>query len=611
MREKSFTFCFLLLFATAALAAPASFLTKECEFRLGETAMIPLKLDAPAEEPTTSTLAISRPGFIEVLRQPEFLAGHSTGFARIRTLKPGSVEVTSGNSRMTIQVSPERPLSMVRQMRPRFTSPSEGSHVWGAIAIGAEMWVGAPGVDREITPKTTLHLPDGRTLKPVEAFPPVDGPFWRLVFHLDTTSLPPGECAITISATPPIEGASKTDLLTSEPHTLHILPPPTNGDIVASGECENTLDTPRAERMGLEPPGITMDPHASGHRAVALRRNRPAWVIQPDIKSPGRYQLMVRARGTIAGSAYPSLGLVLGEQATDSGSVRLSSAAWHDVPVGRPVKLEAGPQWIGVTLANEFNYRNQLQRTAEIDSFTLRRVPDATTSAGAGMMMTGDMMMGSNKKTETGNKPASPTSAPPSPPSPMAMRSADARPSMPPSPARPSATSATTPASAPTSGSTDKWPPPPAARTHPSRSTPTTSKKAKTPSKSTRSPPAETRHSPSPRPSSPTPPTTRQKNWKPPTKPTATTSSAGHGNKSFALPSKKITHSPEKMPLPTPTSSNRKNRSVSKSHTRSRENAASPSSPAPCPVPLQASSRPNSTSPTPLTNHSAKSNSRI
>jgi uncharacterized protein (DUF1800 family) len=137
-----------------------------------------------------------------------------------------------------------------------------------------------------------------------------------------------------------------------------------------------------------------MDSAASGYRAVALRRARPAWVIQPEIETPGRYQWIVRARGALAGAAYPSLGIIQGENASDSGSARLVTSSWHNVPVGRPVRLDKGPQWIGITLANEFNYRNTTMRFAEIDRFELRRVPDAASGSGGGMMMmAGDAMM--------------------------------------------------------------------------------------------------------------------------------------------------------------------------------------------------------------------------
>lgn len=402
MRIPSFILCLALLSSTGLPAAPASFLTPESSHRLGESLMIPLSLDIPATETFTGRIVPQPAGSIEILRQPEFLAGQSIGFARIRTLKPGKATLDSGSSKMRLNVSSERPLSMVRLMRPRITSPSDNSHVWGTISIGAEMWVGAPGVDRNQSPDATLHLPDGRTVQAAEAFPPVDGPFWRLLFHLDTSSLPPGDHLLAVSATPPVDGTKKHGSLTSEPHTLRVLPPPGKSDEIFSGECELTIDTPRTERMGMEPPGITFVRDASGHRAVALRRNRPAWIIRPEIKQPGRYQLMARARGSLAGSAYPSLGIVLGEEATDSGSVRLASADWHNVPVGRPVTLQTGTHAIGITLANEFNYRNQIMREAEIDRYELRRIPDNRT-ADTGMMMADSMMM--EDKKPDGKKP--------------------------------------------------------------------------------------------------------------------------------------------------------------------------------------------------------------
>ncbi len=375
-----------------ATAEPADFLSSRTELRLGESVMIPLQRATPAETRVTTTLTADPPGVVEILHEPEFLAGHDTGFARVRTLAPGETTLRHGESELQIHITGERPISMVRQMRPRFTSPSENSAAWGTIAIGAEMWVGAPGVDRMREPEARLHLPDGREISADEAFPPVDGPFWRLVFHLDTTTLPPGEAALTLSATPPLDGEENPAPLTSEPHTIIILPPPGEDDILFSGECEDALETPRTDRMGREPPGVVMAPGASGYRAVALRRRRPVWVIKPEIPEAGRYQLMVRARGTLAGSAYPSLGIVLGENASNSSSVRLASADWHDVPVGRPITLEEGPQWIGLTLANEFNYRNQIVRLAEIDRYQLRRVPDDLASGGSSMMMGGTMM---------------------------------------------------------------------------------------------------------------------------------------------------------------------------------------------------------------------------
>jgi hypothetical protein len=238
-----------------------------------------------------------------VLRQPEFLQGQATGFARIRTLAPGEVILKSGDSRLRVNVLNERSTSLLQQMRPRFTSPSQGSCVWGTVAIGVDIWVGVPGVDRALKPAALLHLPDGRKLAAVEAFPPLDGPFWRLVYHLDAASLPAGDCLLKVTCQPPVEGGDTMEPLVSDDHPLTILNAAGKDDIMFSGECEDTLATPRSERMGMEAPGVALDSSASGYRAVALRRARPAWVIQPDILQPGRYQLIVRARGALVGAA--------------------------------------------------------------------------------------------------------------------------------------------------------------------------------------------------------------------------------------------------------------------------------------------------------------------
>jgi outer membrane protein OmpA-like peptidoglycan-associated protein len=145
-----------------------------------------------------------------------------------------------------------------------------------------------------------------------------------------------------------------------------------------------------------------MDAAASGHRAVTLRSNRHSWVLQPEIPEDGNYQIIVRARGTLFGSAYASLGVILGENITDAGSVRLSNSSWQRVPVGRPIALKKGKQWVGIALANEFRYRNQSLRHADIDQFEIRRVATGSNNGG-GMMMGGMMMQAGDAKSNAGN----------------------------------------------------------------------------------------------------------------------------------------------------------------------------------------------------------------
>ncbi len=391
MKDLTLTIAVAWLVQGTGFSGEASFVTEEATFRLGESVMVPLSRNA-SDEPLSVALTVDPPDRAEVLRDVEFVDGHTTGFARIRTLSPGTAELRAGDAAMRLVVLSERPAALVNKMRPVVTSPSAGSAVWGKIAIGADIWVGAPGVDRMAPPEARLHLPDGRELPATAMFPPVDGPFWRLFFELDADELPPGTHAFAVSASSPFSDGPNAARLTGEPHEILVLPPPGDDEWLFAGECEDALDTPRSDRMGNDPPGVTMDAAASNFRAVALRRSRPVWAIQPEIPETGRYQLMVSARGTLAGSAYPSVGLVLGERVSDSGSVRLAHAGWHRVPVGTPVRLEEGLQWIGLILANEFNYRNQIVRMAEIDHYELRRVPDTAGGGGASMMMDGAMM---------------------------------------------------------------------------------------------------------------------------------------------------------------------------------------------------------------------------
>lgn len=392
-------FCILVVSLAGVLsAAPVSFVTKEVEYRLGESVMIPLETSEPLTETSALEIKAQKQGIVEIIRQPEILKDQKMGFARIRTLAPGEVILKCGDASLRVRVTDERPVALMRKLTPRFTSPSSNSTVWGKIHVGAEIWVGAPGVDRTTVPDAKLILPDGTQLSASETFPPIDGPFWRLVYELDTTKLPAGECKLTLSCKPLISnGKQKIEPLVSEEHKINILPAIGKEDFAIIGECEDFVATPRSERMGSEAPLVIMDAAASGHRAVTLRSNRHSWVIQPEIPEDGNYQVMVRARGTLFGSAYASLGVILGENISDGGSVRLSTSSWQRVPVGRPVALKKGQQWIGIALANEFRYRNQSLRHADVDQFEIRRVVGGSNSGG-GMMMDGMMMQAGDAK---------------------------------------------------------------------------------------------------------------------------------------------------------------------------------------------------------------------
>ena len=57
---------------------------------------------------------------------------------------------------------------------------------------------------------------------------------------------------LKVTCKPPVEGGGKMELLESDGHPLTILAAPGKDDAIFSGECEDTLDTPRNDRMGME-----------------------------------------------------------------------------------------------------------------------------------------------------------------------------------------------------------------------------------------------------------------------------------------------------------------------------------------------------------------------
>ena len=79
-------------------ATPVGFVTKDVDYRLGESVMIPLEASAPVAENTALELKALKPGVVEISRQPEILKDQQMGFARIRTLTPGEVVLKCGEA---------------------------------------------------------------------------------------------------------------------------------------------------------------------------------------------------------------------------------------------------------------------------------------------------------------------------------------------------------------------------------------------------------------------------------------------------------------------------------------------------------------------------------
>ena len=98
-------FILVLPMIGALNATPASFVTKEVEYRLGESVMIPLETSAPVAETTALELKAQKAGIVDIIRKPEILKDQQMGFARIRTLTPGEVVLKCGDASLRVRVT--------------------------------------------------------------------------------------------------------------------------------------------------------------------------------------------------------------------------------------------------------------------------------------------------------------------------------------------------------------------------------------------------------------------------------------------------------------------------------------------------------------------------
>lgn len=377
--------CSLAAESAAPAGTPAwRFSAAQMRLRLGESAMIPVSLSAAATSDASLELKSTGDACVEILRQPSVIAGHSLGFCRIRAVRPGSATLQLGEGKLAIHVANESPVALTERMRPVISSPVQHAALCGKVAVGAEVWVGAVGCDRKNAPAAKLVLPDGTKLAAVEAFPPLDGPFWRYVFEVDCDKVKPGEQAWTVECPLPMAHAPAKSMLASDPLELAVFASDPK-QVVAAGECEAQTVGNRGEKLGQEPPGVSFDAAASGSRFVSLFGQRPAFVVALDVPEAGNYQWFVRARGTLAGSAYPSLELMTGEDGKRVGAGRLVSTTWRRCALGNPFKLEQGRALASLALGNDFRYRERIDRNADLDTFELVKVPVA--GGGASMMM--------------------------------------------------------------------------------------------------------------------------------------------------------------------------------------------------------------------------------
>lgn len=336
---------------------------------VGRTRMVAFTLAPAPGEDRVLDAAVEGEGVLEVVAPPSVLAGQTVGYARVRGLAPGEAVLRIGGAPIRIAVvEPRAPAS---RERIEIGGPAEGAAVFGAVAVGVRF--GAEGV----TAAPTLILPDGRVLGPAWQSPAAAGPRRHAMFDADFSGLAPGPATLTAVLTGP--GGEE---VAQRRWTVRVVRPDPAG--VTAGEAEDRYEVERPKRFEQARRPRGLHPLASGGAYFDNAGAFPAVCFPVDVAEAGWHQVFVRASGTLAGGAMPTVGVVIDGAETAATSGRVLAEVWHRIAVGVPVRLEAGRRVITPFFENDFYTPDLADRNLRLDTIEVVRLGPAGTAPGVG-----------------------------------------------------------------------------------------------------------------------------------------------------------------------------------------------------------------------------------
>lgn len=372
MRHRRVTLRIVLVLLVPVLLAPAlqaaqqleppaaRFLTPRTIAEVGITRVIPFELDAPAPADIERPATVTPPGVVEIVRPPRVLRDATLGYLRVRGLAPGSATIAVGGAQLAVRVVPRRS-EVIDQLAPiRLVNPAPGAVLWGTVAVGVEVY--EPTADE---PEVGLRLSTGQQLTPTARSDARLGPHRRVIFELDADALPPGPLTLTAVVNPDTPAQLATD-----PVGVRIVRP----DNLVVTEAEATHKVTRPERFRDDRAAIGRDPQASGGAYVSNAGSVPAVCVPLQVDEPGRYQMIVRAAGSLGGGALPTVGFVVDGQQYARTNGRLVRERWHRLAVGVPILLGAGDHVITPYFENDFYAPGLSDRNLRLDTVELLRV---------------------------------------------------------------------------------------------------------------------------------------------------------------------------------------------------------------------------------------------
>ena len=365
----------LLLLVAPTEASDVTFFSERTRVPAGTTSTLPFQVTASADEDRSFEVSVEPSGRLEIVREAQVLRGERVGYLRVRGITPGRVDLHIGGRALQVDVVPPR---NEEPRKPAFVTPAPDAMVWGPFSVGAL-------VDSEAT-DVALLLPDGSSLEPEGAGTRERGPLAHLHFIVPEDRLPRGPVELRVRC------RLGDRVLESEPRRILkiTVAGTTAAETTASettqgqllkGECEEARhERPYPDRYGENAPLVVRD--GAGAIAVANYSAFPAVSLPVEVAEPGLYQLMMRVRGDFAGGAFPSIALFVNNEEESRTGAQLVTSGWQRIPVGRPVRLEAGTQHLTPYFSNDFFAPQLCDRNLFLDRYELARVPSVAATSG-------------------------------------------------------------------------------------------------------------------------------------------------------------------------------------------------------------------------------------
>lgn len=358
----------------AKMVAPAplgvSFDVDQTVVEVGRTHMLPFRTDRSAVVDTKVDTSTDKPEFLNVVRAGEVLEGFSLGFARVHALRVGQATLRIGSATQTIRIVPARSRLWQDLSMPRVVAPLPGACVWEGTKVGVS-WLENPA-----SPHASVRLrvqgPSSRDLQPIKVSELTQGPTRVAVFDLDLADLPRGEYTLT-----PVAVTNDQREVQGPSNTIRVVKP--TGEQLMAIDAAELKDAERPERFtrGKVTTGLDNAAFAGkGGRVVLNNNTDPPVCYGVEIAEPGMYQMMLITAGDWALGAWPTVGLVVDGANQPVTSGQLVMAGWHRVPVGVPVRLEAGKRILSPRFENDASAGNLGDRNLRIQRIEVARVSD-------------------------------------------------------------------------------------------------------------------------------------------------------------------------------------------------------------------------------------------